>query len=301
MAGNHRQDDCIGRPGDGRREPHRAGLSLLSVERPDATGGWAAGGAGGARGGRGPSPAPKARCPHPRRGPPRRRGRAPRVRGERPRAERPPPGGPRAGFLWEERPRHSTRQVPVSPRGRPRRAGRVDTDGDAARGPRGHRGAAGARRFQRRHTRCRGRVSLVEAKPGARSCQERSFRRARRVAGEVHRQAYARHPRVSGDAEMTVRAIFSLAFISAAVWAQQGLNPAKLLEPPTDAWPMYHGDYTGRRYSTLTKINSANIGALSFAWIYRVSGAGGSIKSTPLQVNGVLYFASPDHVWAVDA
>src|SRR5437879_5522126 len=100
---------------------------------------------------------------------------------------------------------------------------------------------------------------------------------------------------------MTVRAIFSSAFISAALWAQQGLNPAKLLEPPTDAWPMYHGDYTGRRYSTLTKINSTNISALSFAWIYRVSGAGGSIKSTPLQINGVLYFSSPDHVWAVDA
>ena len=28
---------------------------------------------------------------------------------------------------------------------------------------------------------------------------------------------------------------------------------------------------------------------------------GGVIKSTPLQIDGVLYFTVPDHVWAVDA
>ena len=26
--------------------------------------------------------------------------------------------------------------------------------------------------------------------------------------------------------------------------------PATLLKPPTDTWPSYNGDYTGRRYST---------------------------------------------------
>ena len=31
------------------------------------------------------------------------------------------------------------------------------------------------------------------------------------------------------------------------------------------------------------------------------TGAGSTIKSTPLMVNGVLYFTVPDHVWAVDA
>ena len=30
-------------------------------------------------------------------------------------------------------------------------------------------------------------------------------------------------------------------------------------------------------------------------------GGGGVIKSTPLQIDGVLYFTVPDHVWAVDA
>ncbi len=74
---------------------------------------------------------------------------------------------------------------------------------------------------------------------------------------------------------------------------------------PTDSWPMYNGDYSGRRFSTLTKINDKNIGSLSLAWIYRVNTAGappaGNIKGTPIMVNGVIYLTLPDHVWAIDA
>ena len=57
--------------------------------------------------------------------------------------------------------------------------------------------------------------------------------------------------------------------------AQTGLDPAKLLNPGTDSWPSYNGDYTGRRFSTLTKINDGNVSALSLAWVYRLNpGAG---------------------------
>jgi acido-empty-quinoprotein group A len=100
------------------------------------------------------------------------------------------------------------------------------------------------------------------------------------------------------------------------------LDPTLLLKPPTDAWPTYHGDYSGRRYSTLKQINAENVKNLSLAWIYRANtsaaraivggegaetppasagGFGLAIKSTPLMVNGVLYFSAPDHVWAIDA
>jgi alcohol dehydrogenase (cytochrome c) len=91
---------------------------------------------------------------------------------------------------------------------------------------------------------------------------------------------------------MKLRTAVSAAAISACLLTAQ---------PPTNQWPMYHGDHSGRRYSSLTKINSKNIDSLGFAWIYRPTGAGGSLKSTPLQVNGVLYFTAPDHVWAIDA
>ncbi len=89
---------------------------------------------------------------------------------------------------------------------------------------------------------------------------------------------------------------------SVALLAQGRLDPALLLKPATDTWPTFNGDYSGRRFSTLTKIDTTTVRQLNLAWMFRVSGTGlGAIKSTPLQVNGVLYFTVPDHVWAVDA
>ena len=85
----------------------------------------------------------------------------------------------------------------------------------------------------------------------------------------------------------------------------QGLDPAKLLESPTDAWPTYNGDYTGRRFSPLDEINRDNVGDLTLAWSFRQDTRGpapaSNIKATPLYVNGVLYYSAPDHAWAVDA
>jgi alcohol dehydrogenase (cytochrome c) len=79
----------------------------------------------------------------------------------------------------------------------------------------------------------------------------------------------------------------------------QGLDPAALLKSATDTWPTYNGDYSGSRFSTLDQINSGNVGALTVAWAFRA--AGSVLKSTPLEVNGILYFTVPDNVWAVDA
>ncbi|HMF79151.1 MAG TPA: PQQ-binding-like beta-propeller repeat protein, partial [Bryobacteraceae bacterium] len=88
----------------------------------------------------------------------------------------------------------------------------------------------------------------------------------------------------------------------------QMLPPHKLLEPPTDTWASYNGDYSGRRFSTLKQINSDNISQLTLAWMFRITnvaalrGVGApDIKSTPLLVNGILYFTIPNHVFAVDA
>ena len=90
----------------------------------------------------------------------------------------------------------------------------------------------------------------------------------------------------------------------AIVNAQTPLDPAKLLKPGTDSWPSYNGDYTGRRFSTLNKINASNINALSLAWMFRVNTGGTgptTIKGTPVVFDGVMYLTVPDHVWAIDA
>jgi alcohol dehydrogenase (cytochrome c) len=78
----------------------------------------------------------------------------------------------------------------------------------------------------------------------------------------------------------------------------QGLDPADLLQLPTNNWPTYNGDYSGRRYSPLSSINQTNVTGLSLGWAFQTRS---ELKSTPLEVNGVLYFTAPDHVWAIDA
>jgi alcohol dehydrogenase (cytochrome c) len=90
----------------------------------------------------------------------------------------------------------------------------------------------------------------------------------------------------------------------------QGVNPVTigLFKKPADMWPTYNGDYSGRRFSELDQINQSNTDLLKIEWIYRITGIGPqrgvgnpTIKSTPLMVDGVLYFTIPDHVFAVSA
>jgi alcohol dehydrogenase (cytochrome c) len=107
---------------------------------------------------------------------------------------------------------------------------------------------------------------------------------------------------------MRLRSLVVLTAIAAgatlAVEAQTRLTLERIVKPSPDSWPTFNGDYSGRRFSPLTKITSANVHQLSLGWMFRISSGGtspGVIKSTPLLVDGVLYFTVPDHVWAVDA
>jgi PQQ-dependent dehydrogenase (methanol/ethanol family) len=94
---------------------------------------------------------------------------------------------------------------------------------------------------------------------------------------------------------------FIIALLPGLLFSQM-LDPNKLGKPVTDTWGTYNGDYSGRRHSPLTQINAGNVHTLSLAWVNRYgSGTGVAIKSTPLLVNGVLYFTSPNQVWAADA
>ncbi len=117
--------------------------------------------------------------------------------------------------------------------------------------------------------------------------------------------------------------------------AQAGLDPQTILKPLGNDWPIYAGDYTGKRYSDLKLINESNVRDLSLAWVQRFTAgsgpdgfgsattgfAGGGrgmivgglgtgdlnpggpahIGGGILMVDGVLYMTSPDNVWAVDA
>ena len=95
-------------------------------------------------------------------------------------------------------------------------------------------------------------------------------------------------------------ALVLIAVACAAGIRGQGLDPAKLLAPGTDSWPTFNGDYSGRRYSTLAQINKDNVKSLTLAWAFQTRSQA-NISSTPLQVNGILYFTLPTEVFAVDA
>ena len=80
----------------------------------------------------------------------------------------------------------------------------------------------------------------------------------------------------------------------------QGPTTAELLNPPSDSWPGYHGDYSGRRHSSLGQITQSNVANLGLAWAFQTNQAA-QIKSSPVLVDGILYFTVPENIWAVDA
>src|SRR5579863_2590179 len=126
--------------------------------------------------------------------------------------------------------------------------------------------------------------------------------------------------------------------LAAGVVAAQPLDPALLTKPLGDSWPTYSGDYSSKRYSSLKEVNQSNVKNLTLAWASRVTagasdaggggrgrggfgggaptivggegtgdtggggfGGGANVRSSVLALNGVLYFSTPDNVWAMDA
>src|SRR5881296_427105 len=64
-------------------------------------------------------------------------------------------------------------------------------------------------------------------------------------------------------------------------------------------WPYHQGDPGGTRFSTLTQINVANVATLKRAWTFHTGS--GRFASSPMVVDGVMYFSAPNGVYAVDA
>jgi alcohol dehydrogenase (cytochrome c) len=91
-----------------------------------------------------------------------------------------------------------------------------------------------------------------------------------------------------------------IAIASSSLIRAQGADEQMLVHPPVDTWPSYHGDYSGRRHSSLSQITPQNVKNLALAWAFQTERVA-QIKSSPLLVDGILYFTVPENVWAVDA
>ena len=69
---------------------------------------------------------------------------------------------------------------------------------------------------------------------------------------------------------------------------------------PGKDWPSYNGDYTGRRYSSLTQITKANAALLTAQWTFDTHSTG-TVEATPLVVDGVMYLTASNDAFAIDA
>ena len=107
---------------------------------------------------------------------------------------------------------------------------------------------------------------------------------------------------------------FLLLLVATSIAMSQGL---------VQDWPTYSGDYSGKRYSSLTQVNQSNVKNLTLAWVARFTNGSGSagrgpaaivggegtteatgattIKGSILEVEGILYLSTPDNAWAADA
>ena len=167
-----------------------------------------------------------------------------------------------------------------------------------------HGNARTRRRLRRRHHHAGWLVSLSCSNPPPRSNSTTPWPRTKALLEKLHRCRPARrvYSLPASDAEMRSPSYLS-AFASArhprlcgmAQPPQSSRAPSlcRLLTGP------YNGDDSGRRYSSLSQINQTNVNQLTVAWIAQIGT--GSIKSTPLEVDGRLYFTAPDNVWSMDA
>jgi len=67
-----------------------------------------------------------------------------------------------------------------------------------------------------------------------------------------------------------------------------------------DDWPSYNGDYTGRRYTSLSQVTSQNVAQLRAQWIFHSRNAG-ILEGTPVVVNGIMFFTGSNDAYALDA
>lgn len=75
---------------------------------------------------------------------------------------------------------------------------------------------------------------------------------------------------------------------------------ALLVKPPAEDWTSYNGDYTGRRYSNLAQITTANVSKLRAQWVFH-SRNSESLQVTPVVIQGVMYVTSANDAFALDA
>ena len=86
-----------------------------------------------------------------------------------------------------------------------------------------------------------------------------------------------------------------------SISASINVRPTDLLvQPPAANWVSYHGDYSGRRFSSLAQITPVNVEQLRAQWVFHVRDAD-ALEVTPVVVDGVMFIGSANDAYALDA
>ena len=72
------------------------------------------------------------------------------------------------------------------------------------------------------------------------------------------------------------------------------------VEPPSANWISYNGDYSGRRYSSLSEVNTSNVGSLRAQWVFHAHNSD-RLEVTPVVVNGIMFVTAANDAFALDA
>ena len=79
------------------------------------------------------------------------------------------------------------------------------------------------------------------------------------------------------------------------------VKPSDLTIPTVGSdWPSYNGDYTGRRYTSLTQVTPENAHQLRAQWVFHSRNAG-ILEVTPIVVAGVMFVTGSNDAYALDA
>jgi alcohol dehydrogenase (cytochrome c) len=73
-----------------------------------------------------------------------------------------------------------------------------------------------------------------------------------------------------------------------------------LVRPVAANWLSYNGDYTGRRYSALNEITTANLSQLRAQWVFHAPNSS-HLEVTPVVVDGVMFVTAANDAYALDA
>ena len=112
---------------------------------------------------------------------------------------------------------------------------------------------------------------------------------------------------------MGIRAAAILLFLlSLGAGANNGSAPVKvdvrvdvrnedlLVQPAAANWISYNGDYSGRRYSSLSEINHGSLPQLRAEWVFHARNTN-RLENTPVVVNGMMFVTAANDAFALDA